>query len=40
MLDDDRIKKHAMLTMNVGDFEDICKRKGIELIGHYGKCRK
>ena len=32
MLDDDRIKKHAMLTMNIGDFEDVCKRKGIELI--------
>ena len=32
MLDDDRIKKHAMLTMNVGDFEDVCNRKGIEII--------
>ena len=32
MLEDDRIKKHAMLTMNIGDFMDVCLRKGIKLI--------
>ena len=29
MLEDDRIKKHAMLTMNVGDFIDVCRKKRI-----------
>lgn len=38
MLEDDSIKKNALLTLNVGDFEDVCRRKRIEVIGHYGKC--
>lgn len=32
MLEDDSIKKHALLTLNVGDFEDVCRRKQIEII--------
>lgn len=35
MLEDDSIKKHALLTLNVEDFEDVCRRKRIEVIGHW-----
>ena len=35
MLEDDRIKKHAMLTLNVKDFVDVCRQKRIELISHF-----
>ena len=40
MLEDDRIKKHAMLTLNVGDFVDVCRQKRIVMISNYEECRK
>ena len=40
MLEDDRIKKHAMLTLNVKDFVDVCRWKRIEMISNYEECRK
>ena len=32
MLDDDRIKKHALITLNVKDFVDVCYSKNIQMI--------
>ena len=32
MLADDRIKKHALLTLNVKDFVDVCQSKHIPMI--------
>ena len=32
MIADDKIKKHALLTLNVGDFVDVCGSKNIQMI--------
>lgn len=32
MIADDTIKKHALLTLNVGDFNDVCLTKNVEMI--------
>lgn len=32
MLDDDKIKKHALITLNVKDFVDVCRTKNIRMI--------
>lgn len=32
MIADDNIKKHALLTLNVGDFVDVCGSKNIQMI--------
>ena len=32
MIADDTIKKHALLTLNVGDFCDLCWAKNIEIV--------
>ena len=32
MIADDTIKKHALLTLNVGDFNDVCLAKNVEMI--------
>lgn len=32
MIADDRIKKYALLTLNVGDFSDVCRAKNVEMI--------
>lgn len=32
MIADDTIKKHALLTLNVGDFNDVCLMKNVEMI--------
>ena len=37
ILEDDRIKKHAMLTLNVKDFVDVCRQKRIEMISNFCK---
>ena len=34
MLEDERIKKQALLTLNVGDFEDVCRKKRVRIISH------
>ena len=32
MIEDDKIKKHALTTMNVKDFVDVCYSRNIRLI--------
>lgn len=32
MLDDDKIKKHALITLNVKDFVDVCRSRNIRMI--------
>lgn len=32
MIADDTIKKHALLTLNVGDFNEVCLMKNVEMI--------
>lgn len=32
MIADDTIKKHALLTLNVGVFNDVCLMKNVEMI--------
>lgn len=33
MIADRNLKKDALVTFNVGDFEDVCRKNGIQIIG-------
>ena len=33
MIADGNLKKDALVTFNVGDFEDVCRKNGIQIIG-------
>lgn len=35
MIEDEHILKHAVITTNVGDFSDVCRKKRIQLISQY-----
>ncbi len=35
MIEDDCILKHAIITTNIGDFSDVCRKKCIRLISQY-----